>query len=290
MTEAEAPRAVGQPTVAVPADRQAPLGLRVLRASRVWLVLLAGLGCWQLATRLFDIPRYLLPAPSVVVEELLEKPELYLEGLKVTAVESVSGFLIAALAGFLLGILIARSPLTEELLYPYLNIIRVTPIVAIAPLLTIWLGHGMAPNVVVAAMIAFFPIVVGTVLGLKSVDPDLISLMRILNAGELTELRKIRLPNALPYLFSAFRVSAPMAVIGALVGEFVGGSSGLGYLLVTAQGQLNTSAVFLLVVFSGLLGIVVFNAVVLVERRVLRWHPSVRAAGGRLADPGRRGR
>jgi NitT/TauT family transport system permease protein len=274
MTEAR--QAARELRVTVPDDPRVPPALRVLRALRVWLVLLVTLGCWQLATKLFDIPTYLLPAPSLVVDELVEKPELYLEALRVTAIESVSGFLIAALAGFLFGILIARSPLTEELLYPYLNLIRVTPIVAIAPLLTIWLGHGMAPNVVVAAMIAFFPVVVGTVLGLKSVDPDLISLMRILNAGELTELRKIRLPNSLPHLFSAFRVSAPMAVIGALVGEFVGGSSGLGYLLVTAQGQLNTSAVFLLVLISGLLGIVVFNVVILVERRVVRWHPSVR--------------
>jgi NitT/TauT family transport system permease protein len=274
MTEAR--QAARELRVTVPDDPRVPPALRVLRALRVWLVLLVTLGCWQLATKLFDIPTYLLPAPSLVVDELVEKPELYLEALRVTAIESVSGFLIAALAGFLFGILIARSPLTEELLYPYLNLIRVTPIVAIAPLLTIWLGHGMAPNVIVAAMIAFFPVVVGTVLGLKSVDPDLISLMRILNAGELTELRKIRLPNSLPHLFSAFRVSAPMAVIGALVGEFVGGSSGLGYLLVTAQGQLNTSAVFLLVLISGLLGIVVFNVVILVERRVVRWHPSVR--------------
>jgi NitT/TauT family transport system permease protein len=274
MTEAR--QAARELRVTVPDDPRVPPALRVLRALRVWLVLLVTLGCWQLATKLFDIPTYLLPAPSLVVDELVEKPELYLEALRVTAIESVSGFLIAAVAGFLFGILIARSPLTEELLYPYLNLIRVTPIVAIAPLLTIWLGHGMAPNVVVAAMIAFFPVVVGTVLGLKSVDPDLISLMRILNAGELTELRKIRLPNSLPHLFSAFRVSAPMAVIGALVGEFVGGSSGLGYLLVTAQGQLNTSAVFLLVLISGLLGIVVFNVVILVERRVVRWHPSVR--------------
>lgn len=206
----------------------------------MWLVLLVALACWELAVRLLDVPTYLLPAPQAVAGELLEKPEkpeLYLDGLMVTAIESVSGFLIAAVAGFLFGILIARSPLTEELLYPYLNMIRVTPIVAIAPLLTIWLGHGTAPNVVVAAMIAFFPVVVGTVLGLKSVDPDLVNLMRILNASELTELRKIRLPNSLPHLFSAFRVSAPMAVIGALVGEFVGGSRGLGYLLVTAQGS-----------------------------------------------------
>jgi NitT/TauT family transport system permease protein len=271
----EASQTTGRAGPVIPEERVAPLPVRVLRGSRVWLVLLATLGAWQAASKLFDIPAYLLPAPHAVVNEFLNKPELYLDGLKVTAIEAVSGFLIAAVAGFLFGILIARSPLTEELLYPYLNIIRVTPVVAIAPLLTIWLGHGMAPNVAVAAMIAFFPVVVGTVLGLKSVDPDLINLMRILNASELTELRRIRLPNSLPHLFSAFRVSAPMAVIGALVGEFVGGSSGLGYLLVTAQGQLNTRSVFLLVLLSGLLGIVVFNAVILVERRVVRWHPSV---------------
>jgi NitT/TauT family transport system permease protein len=260
----------------IPPDPRPHIAIRVLRASRVWLVLLVSLLAWELLTRLRDIPTYLLPAPNKVIGELVEKPDLYLDGLRVTTIEAASAFGIAAVAGILLGTLIARSALTEELLYPYLNIIRVTPIVAIAPLLTIWLGHGMSPIIVVATLIAFFPIVVGTVLGLKSVDPDLIDLMRILNASELTTLRKIRLPNALPHVFSSFRISAPMAVIGTLVGEFVGGSRGLGYLLVAAEGQLNTSAVFLLVLLSAALGIVVFNLVVFFERRVVRWHPSAR--------------
>jgi NitT/TauT family transport system permease protein len=260
----------------IPPEPRPHAALRVLRAIRVWLVLLVSLAVWELLTRLRDIPTYLLPAPRKVIGELVEKPDLYLDGLRVTAIEAASAFGIAAVAGIALGILIARSALTEELLYPYLNIIRVTPIVAIAPLLTIWLGHGMSPIIVVATLIAFFPIVVGTVLGLKSVDPDLIDLMRILNAGELTTLRKIRLPNALPHVFSSFRISAPMAVIGTLVGEFVGGSRGLGYLLVAAEGQLNTSAVFLLVLLSAALGIVVFNLVVFFERRVVRWHPAAR--------------
>jgi NitT/TauT family transport system permease protein len=261
----------------IPPAQRRSWPMRVFFSGRVWLVLLFSLIVWELATRLFDIPTYLLPAPRLVVGQFAERPGLFLEGLRVTAIESAVGFTVAAVTGGLLGILIARSRLTEEMLYPYLNILRVTPVVAIAPLLTIWLGHGMTPIIVVSALIAFFPIVVGTVLGMKSVDAELISLMRILNATEFTELRRIRLPNALPHLFAAFRISAPMAVIGAIVGEFVGGSRGLGYLLVAFQAQLSTSSVFVLVLLSGLLGIAFFNVVVLLERRFVPWLGSVQS-------------
>jgi NitT/TauT family transport system permease protein len=261
----------------IPPTQRRPWPMRAFLAGRVWLVLLFSLIVWELATRLLDIPTYLLPAPRLVVGQFAERPGLFLEGLRVTAIESAVGFTVAAVTGGLLGILIARSRLTEEMLYPYLNILRVTPVVAIAPLLTIWLGHGITPIIVVSALIAFFPIVVGTVLGMKSVDAELISLMRILNATEFTELRRIRLPNALPHLFAAFRISAPMAVIGAIVGEFVGGSRGLGYLLVAFQAQLSTSSVFVLVLLSGLLGIAFFNVVVLLERRFVPWLGSVQS-------------
>lgn len=272
MTDQAKPRYVH---AVVPAVHRPGVPIRILRSTRVWLVLIASLVLWQLVTRLFDTPTYLLPAPKRVFDQFVDKPSLYLDGLRVTAIESAVGFGIAATAGVVFGTLIARWKLVEELLYPYLNIIRVTPIVAIAPLLTIWLGHDMEPIIVVSALIAFFPIVVGTVLGMKSVDPELVNLMRILNAGPLTELRKIRLPNALPHLFAAFRISAPMAVIGALVGEFVGGSRGLGYLLVTSQAQLSTSSVFVLVLISALLGIVAFNIVVFFERRLVPWLSAV---------------
>ena len=185
-----------------------------------------------------------------------------------TTIAAALGFIVAAILGIGLGIVIARWFLMEELLYPYLNIIRVTPIIAIAPLLTIWFGHGRAPVVIVAVIIAFFPIVVGTVLGLKSVDPDLINLMRTLSASDRAILRKIRLPHAMPSIFAAFRISAPLAVIGTLVAEFVGGSSGLGYLLIRARGRIDTSMVFLMVVLSALLGIAFFQVVVAIERRV----------------------
>jgi ABC-type nitrate/sulfonate/bicarbonate transport system permease component len=273
MTEQGVPIEV-RPAV-VPPEQRHSLGSRTFRRTRVLIVLAVTVLVWELATRVLDVPVYLLPAPELLLADALEKPGLVMDAFVATAIAAVLGFLLAAALGIGLGIVIARWFLMEELLYPYLNIIRVTPIIAIAPLLTIWFGHGRTPVVVVAVIIAFFPIVVGTVLGLKSVDPDLIDLMRTLSASDRAILRKIRLPHAMPYIFSAFRISAPLAVIGALVAEFVGGSSGLGYLLITARGRIDTSMVFLMVVLSALLGILFFQAVVAIERRVIRWHPSV---------------
>lgn len=260
----------------VPPEIRAALPARLLKATRVWLVLLAAVAVWEAAVAVFDVPTYLFPAPSQVVEELAAKPDLYLTALRTTTVEAVLGFAAAVLVGVLLGVLFARSPLVEELVYPFLNIARVTPTVAIAPLLTIWFGRGMVPVVVAAFLIALFPVLVQVVLGVNSADRQLIDVLRIANASELSILRKVQIPNAMPYLFSSFRVAAPGAVVGALLGEFLGASSGLGYLITVASGQLNTSAVFLLAALSCVLGIAMFQVCVLLERRFVRWHPSVR--------------
>jgi ABC-type nitrate/sulfonate/bicarbonate transport system permease component len=211
----------------------------------------------------------------MVVEAFVDSNRLVIGAFLVTATEASLGFMIAASAGLLLAVMIARSALLEDVLYPFLNIIRVTPVIAIAPLLTIWFGHGLTPMILVSALIAFFPIVVTTVLGLRSADPELVSLMRTLNASEAEILRKIRMPSALPHLFASFRVSAPLAVIGALVGEFVGASAGMGFLLVSARSRIDTEMVFLMVVLSAILGILAFSAVVALERRYVRWHHSV---------------
>jgi ABC-type nitrate/sulfonate/bicarbonate transport system permease component len=261
---------------ALPAVEDRPsVGRRLVDRLRTSALLIVTLVAWQLVTTFVSVPAYILPAPREVLREFVEKPDLVIGALVVTSTEAALGFATAALLGLVFAVLIARSALTEQLLYPYLNIIRVTPIIALAPLLSIWLGHGITPIVVVATLIAFFPIVVTTALGLKSTDPDLVSLMHTLNASEGQILRLIRLPNALPYLFSSFRISAPLAVVGSLVGEFVGAGQGLGYLLLAARGRIDTSMVFLMVVLSALLGIAAFAAVVAVERRFIRWHPSV---------------
>ena len=260
----------------IPADESEPLLWKALRRTRLVLLLVAVVVVWEIYTAAIDVPTYLLPAPSMIAAQFVDRYELALGAFAVTATEAALGFALAASAGLLLAVVIARSAILEDMLYPFLNIIRVTPVIAIAPLLTIWFGHGITPMILVSGLISFFPIVVTTVLGLRSADPDLVSLMKTLNASDRVILQKIRLPSALPYLFSSFRISAPLAVIGALVGEFVGASDGMGYLLVTARARIDTEMVFLMVVLSALLGILAFSVVVALERRFVQWHHSVR--------------
>ncbi|MFJ8600216.1 ABC transporter permease [Streptomyces shenzhenensis] len=253
-----------------------PPVVRVLMALRVWLILLLGVGVWAAVTAVADVPKYIFPSPRAVVREFAKRSDLYLEAFWVSLLESVAGFVAAAVLGVLLAVLIARSRLMETMLYPYLNIIRVTPTVAVAPLLTIWFGTGTLSVVVVSFLLAFFPVIVQTVLGLNSADPGLVDVMRVCNASELSILRKVRLPTALPYVFSSFRISAPAAVIGVLAGEFMSGEKGLGYLITVMSAQLNTPAVFALIILSSILGIGLFEVCVLVEKRLVTWHPSVR--------------
>lgn len=261
---------------AVIADEEHGITLRsVVRMVRLWILLAVTLVLWDGFVWAFNPSPFLLPSPQRVIGKFLDKPDLVVDAFVTTAYESVAGFAVAAIVGIALAVIIVSSPLLEELIYPYLNMIRITPVVAIAPLLAIWFGHGYTPKIVVAALIAFFPIAVTTVLGLKSADPDLINLMKTLNASTFDIFVKIRFPNALPYVFSAFRISAPLSVIGAIVGEMVAASRGLGYLLVISQSRVDTSTVFLMVVLSGVLGIAAFSLVVAAERRFVRWHPSV---------------
>ena len=259
----------------IPQEESSPLLWLAIRRSRLVLLLVGVVVVWELYTTTVDVPTYLLPAPSLIVAQFVDRYELALGAFAITATEAALGFGLAASTGLLLAVVIARSAILEDLLYPFLNIIRVTPVIAIAPLLTIWFGHGITPMILVSALISFFPIVVTTVLGLRSADPDLVSLMKTLNASDRVILQKIRFPSALPYLFSSFRISAPLAVIGALVGEFVGASAGMGYLLVTARARIDTEMVFLMVVLSALLGILAFSVIVALERRLVRWHHSV---------------
>jgi NitT/TauT family transport system permease protein len=220
------------------------------------------------------LPVYVLPAPSAVIGRFVEDPGYILYHAAYTGGAALAGFALALAVGFLLAVLIAYSRPLERALYPYLIITKVVPVVAVAPILAIWFGFGITPKIVVAFLIAFFPIVVNLVLGFRSPDRGMLMLMRSMNAGEIDTFRKIRLPYALPLLFAACRVSAPTTVIGAIVAEFVGSDVGLGYVITTAKGYLHTDTMFLALFASSLLGIAMFLAVVFVESRVLRWHES----------------
>jgi ABC-type nitrate/sulfonate/bicarbonate transport system permease component len=258
-----------------PAERRGPLA-RVFRLTRAWLLLGLAVVVWEVVVRVLETPKYILPAPTAMLEAFGDQRSLFLQGLWATTKMSLIGFGLAIVVGTLLGVLIARSALFEELVYPFLNVVRVMPTIAIAPLLIIWFGRGAVPIVVCSFLIAVFPIIVEVAHGLTSVNEDLVNVLKLANASELSILAQVRIPNALPYLFSSFRVAAPGAVIGTLLGEFIGSREGLGYLITVYSAQLNTAAVFVLALLSCLVGIVFFNACLLVERLAVPWKSVVR--------------
>ncbi|MEQ6901455.1 ABC transporter permease [Nocardioides sp. YIM 152588] len=260
----------------IPPAQHTSAVFRVFRVTRAWLLLALAVLAWEVAVRVLDTPRYILPAPSAMWEEFVDHGELFLNGVWATTKMSLYGFFFAVVVGTALGVLMARSALFEELAFPFLNIIRVMPTIAIAPLLIIWFGRGGVPIVICSFLIAVFPIIVDVTHGLTSVNEDLVNVLKLANASELSILTRVRIPNALPYLFSSFRVAAPGAVIGTLLGEFIGSREGLGYLITVYSAQLNTAAVFVLALLSCLVGILFFNACVLAERLVVPWKTVVR--------------
>jgi NitT/TauT family transport system permease protein len=233
---------------------------------------------WEWSVAAFEIPTYLLPRPSSVVTRLLEDPAFVLQHAAYTALESIVGLVLAIILGCLVAALIAFSPTASRIGYPYLVIIQVTPIVAIAPLLTIWLGFGVEPKIAVAFLVAFFPIAVNTAIGLRATDAVMIELMRSLATSARDQLIKLRVPVALPFFFSGLRVAAPGAVIGAIVGEFVSSDKGAGFLIIRSKGTLDTELLFLAIVLSAALGLLLFSLVVIAERYLLWWHPSHRTS------------
>jgi len=240
-----------------------------LRLAPVWgLVLL--LLAWESAVAVAQIPRFLLPAPSRVVAKLAANPGYLAAQVGQTAIEAVVGLAIAIVVASILAVIITRSALLERVVYPYLVLIQVTPIVAVAPLLIIWLGSGTEPKIAIAALIAFFPIVVNVTAGLKSADGAALELMRSLAASERHTFGLVRIPYAMPFAFASLRIAAPVAVVGAIVGEMVGSDKGLGFVIIRAKGILDTELLFLGIFGSAVLGIGLFLAFVLLERYAMR--------------------
>lgn len=255
-----------------------PRELIVVYVSRYAIPLLFALVVlliWELGVIMLHIPDYLLPRPSAVLNRLVADHQILIEQSVVTLIEAVLGFVLASTLGMVFAILIASSRILERTLYPYAVIAKVVPIVAIAPLLMIWLGFGIAPKIVIAAIISFFPIVVNTVKGLKSTDERLLQFMRSLSASPSQIFVKVRLPYALPYIFAGLRISITLCVVGAIVGELVGADKGLGHMIMIAQAYLDTEMMFAAVVASATLGIVLFVLVGLIENRILYWHESL---------------
>lgn len=226
---------------------------------------------WEIAVHLNATPPWLLPTPTLIAETIWTDRALLLDHAVVTLAEVLLGFLVAVVAGVLLAAVITGSPVIDRALYPLIIASQTVPIPALSPLLLIWLGYGLAPKVIVTALVAFFPIVVNTVDGLRSTDREIIDLLRSLGASRWTRFRLAHVPSALPSLFTGAKVAVAISVIGAVFGELVGAKAGLGYLLVRSTAQFQTPRVFAVVVMLALLGILLFSLVAIAERLLLPW-------------------
>ncbi len=227
---------------------------------------------WEIFVVAFNVPTYLLPAPTLVVERTAEWARELPLHTWVTLYETLAGFALAIVVAVPLAVLIAYSPFLQNSIYPLLLITQSIPKVAIAPLLLLWLGTGDLPKIVVAFLVAFFPIVVDTATGLNSVPPELMDLIKSLSANQWQIFRKIRFPWALPFFFSGLKVAITLSVVGAVIGEFVGSDRGLGYLVLIASSHINTGLAFGAMVLLSVMGIVLFALVNLAERILCPWY------------------
>ena len=226
---------------------------------------------WQLAGPVFGIREYLLPGPVSVVRAALSRTIPWPTHLTITTLEILGGFAVAGLAGVLLGVAVAWSPVAARALMPFLVFVNTLPKVAVAPLFLLWLGYGIVPNILIAALIGFFPVVINTAVGLTQVDEELLDLGRVFGAPTWKVFLKIRLPNALPYVLSAVKIPATAAVVGAVVGEFVASQAGLGMVIVNAQTNLNTPVAFAALMWISIIGLVLYGLVGLVARWWAPW-------------------
>ena len=241
----------------------------------LWLIVVLIIG-WDLCIRLFKIPPYLIPTPWQVVQQLFKEwPMLWRESLP-TLYATLGGFVLSALVGVPIAMWIAYSRLVESFVYPLLVFSQSVPKVAIAPLFVVWFGFGVIPKVIAAFLLGFFPVIVATVQGFKSIESDVIDLARSMGASPLKVFIKFRLPQAMPAIFSGLKVSVTLAVVGAVVGEFVGSNSGLGYVLQKANGTFDLPLMFAALVILSMIGVLLFLVLELIERWVLPWHASQR--------------
>lgn len=232
---------------------------------------------WELAVDLIKIPEYLLPPPSGIVGAMGAEWRYLLFHTWVTIKEVILGFALAVAVGIPTAMAIVYSPLLERAIYPLLVASQSVPKIAIAPLLIFWAGIGTLPKVLVAFLISFFPIIIDTVMGLRSVEPEMLHLARSMGAGERKIFVKIRFPTALPNIFAGLKVAVTLAVVGAIVGEFIQADQGLGYALLQANAVLNTKLGFAAIIVLAAVGVVMFVIVDVIERRMIPWHASRRS-------------
>lgn len=236
------------------------------------MLIFVGVGiAWQLVVSFMGVREYILPSPASVWHAMTDPSLRWGHHAMITTVEVLGGFVIAAVVGILLGTAIAWSDTAARALMPFLVFVNTLPKVAIAPLILLWFGYGIIPNMMIGAIIGFFSVVINTAAGLSQIDQDMIDLGRVFNAPKWRVFVKIRIPNAYPYILSALKITATSAVVGAILGEFVASQAGLGFVIITSQSSMNTPVAFAAVAFVSVIGLSVFGAVALLARVLAPW-------------------
>ncbi|QCI66881.1 ABC transporter permease [Phreatobacter stygius] len=231
------------------------------------------MGSWEALIWLLDVPGFLVPAPSAIVQALWSGlvTGLYFSHAAVTMFEAVVGFAIGSLLGLALGTVIVVFPTMERIVYPYVVALQTVPKVAIAPLMVVWFGFGITSKILVVALVSLFPVLVNVMAGLRSIDQDRLDLLGALAASRWQIFRYVRFPNALPFIFAGLNTAIVLAVIGAIVAEFVGSNYGLGFLILQANYQLDIAGAFSLFVVLSVMGVALHGSLKWLERRCVFW-------------------
>jgi len=272
-------KVVSDPTLvrAVPVETADRAGLRAaLRPLRPIAAFVLFLLVWQFGAPLAQIPDYVLPLPSVIASRFVETFPLQLRNLGVTAMTTLAGLAIALVVGVLMALLVVYVEAVKSVIMPFLAAFNSIPKIAIAPLFVIWFGLGFESKILLAFLLALFPIFVNAMTGLGEIEPDILDLSRLAGGSRFRVFTMVRLPHATPYITDALKVAFPLALVGSIVGEFIGGNRGIGQLVLSAQFNLDTP-----LVFAALLSITLFTTagiglITLFERRFLKWRPSQR--------------
>lgn len=243
-----------------------------------WIALVLLVSAWQTACVVFEIGAYLLPAPSAIAKDLVENWRYFLPHIGMTAAEVLIGFLASIAVGLPVAIMITFSRVLDRALYPLIVGSQVVPKVAIAPVMLAWFGFGMTPKVAIIITVAFFPVVINSVVGLRSATPQMIYLARSMGASTAQIFWRFRLPQALPSILAGVKMASVLAVIGAVVAEFVGADAGLGYVILSASSTFDVTRQFSAILLLSVLGLLFFWATEWIERRAIPWHVSARNA------------
>lgn len=248
--------------------------MRLIRRWRTAFGFLLLFLVWEISVHVFRVHEYILPPPSQVMSALVRNWQPVLTSAGTTSLEIVAGYVLAIVVSIPLAIGIVFSRAMEETVYPVVVFLQIIPKIAVAPLFIIWFGFGFTPKLLLVFLLSFFPIVVSSIAGFKSIDPEIMDFARSTGAGGLRLFAKIRLPHALPEIFTGLKVGAALSATAAVVAEFVASDRGLGYLLLQYNGDLDTPMVFATIILLSLIGLAIYYAVEFIERCAIPWHAS----------------